>query len=1211
MTGATVRESPYVGLEPFSEADADFFFGRDRETRLIIANLRSSRMTLFYGASGVGKSSVLRAGVMRELRERQDVAARRRGPGDAARLVPFSVALFSAWRDGPPLAGLMEAVRLATERATRGQLDAWTTATSPIETLRSWTAGVGSLLVVLDQFEEYFLYCPDEDLDDEYAFGGALPKILEDPSLPVNFVVALREDAWAKLDRFKGRIPELFANYLRLRHLDAASARRAIEGPIEAYNAIAPADRGPAVTLEPRLVDAVLDEIAQMSPDGDADSVETPFLQLVMDRLWDETAARGLRELRAETLDDLGGAESIVRAHLERSLTHLDPASHAIVADIFRFLVTPSRGKIALRASDLAHFTDRPEGDIRRVLGRIAGTRRARVLRPLPPAPGESEERYELFHDVLAEPILDWRRRHLQARRQEQRERELEVEEQERLDAARREHAARFNRLVRWSAGGLVVLAAGLAVAVAVAVRASHRATSRALSTVSAQQLELDPELGVVLARMAWEASPLPVAEQALRNAVATSRSRGRIPTDAGNREHDFVASPDGRLAAVADGPRLRLWDAHAGRWLDERELEPGGPISVVVWSADGSTVAAAGRRRAMLRRVGRDPRPVTVAAAGVISALALSDDGGRIALATGRTATVHDAHSGEREATLRHPVAVTDVTFAPHAADVVATSTCADGNVRLWRWQRGVTQRLRRRADRTTHPPLPGSRLPCAIAFSPDGRWLVTAMRTAEPRIWSARSGGFERTVQEFDGAIEQLSFSPVDDLLVVQTVLNKLYLLPESSTGRPPQELELPGSPDPVRGGSRAGDASLAVMAVSPDGRWLATGMDGGLVMIASIRRATVEQELRGHTRGVVGLGFLADGRLASAAEDGEVRLWDATIARDLLPVADVERSAVYRLATDERGQRLAFGLLDGRVLLADRDGGSVRTVDLGDDYPAAIHLAGGRLVVVARTQGAVAGRVVEADARSGAILRDTPVDGLLDARLTDDAASVLATDARGLVVLRDLDGGAVRRFDVPGRGAVVSATLSPDGRRVLAGRSDGQIRVFDVRRRRKPSSFRLDRGGLRGTVWAPDGRTFAAFGEDRLVHVIDADAGSERAVLRGHSNVVLTAAFSADSRRIATGGTDGSVRVWDAVDGRPLMVQHVHAGTVDDDGNVNDVVFDPTDAATVLTAGNDATARQVRCTTCGSIDAVLRRARFADARVLTAAERRDLLD
>ena len=61
---APVVESPFVGLVPYTGQDARFFFGREREQRLIIANLFASRLTILYGASGVGKSSVLRADVV-------------------------------------------------------------------------------------------------------------------------------------------------------------------------------------------------------------------------------------------------------------------------------------------------------------------------------------------------------------------------------------------------------------------------------------------------------------------------------------------------------------------------------------------------------------------------------------------------------------------------------------------------------------------------------------------------------------------------------------------------------------------------------------------------------------------------------------------------------------------------------------------------------------------------------------------------------------------------------------------------------------------------------------------------------------------------------------------------------------------------------------------------------------------------------------------
>jgi hypothetical protein len=70
-TAPAVRpETPYVGLVPYKEEDAAFFFGRDDERAVITGNLRASRLTILYGPSGVGKTSLLQAGVVHDLRAR-------------------------------------------------------------------------------------------------------------------------------------------------------------------------------------------------------------------------------------------------------------------------------------------------------------------------------------------------------------------------------------------------------------------------------------------------------------------------------------------------------------------------------------------------------------------------------------------------------------------------------------------------------------------------------------------------------------------------------------------------------------------------------------------------------------------------------------------------------------------------------------------------------------------------------------------------------------------------------------------------------------------------------------------------------------------------------------------------------------------------------------------------------------------------------------
>src|SRR5262249_27520706 len=88
--------TPYVGLVPYGEEDAAFFFGRDEEKQIVTGNLRASRLTILYGASGVGKSSLLQAGVIHDLR--RQVLANERGSDGRA---PFAICSFSAWRDDP------------------------------------------------------------------------------------------------------------------------------------------------------------------------------------------------------------------------------------------------------------------------------------------------------------------------------------------------------------------------------------------------------------------------------------------------------------------------------------------------------------------------------------------------------------------------------------------------------------------------------------------------------------------------------------------------------------------------------------------------------------------------------------------------------------------------------------------------------------------------------------------------------------------------------------------------------------------------------------------------------------------------------------------------------------------------------------------------------------------------------------------------------
>ena len=222
--------SPYKGLIPFQDSDADvrFFFGREHEREVIEANLMASRLTILYGEPGVGKSSVLRAGIAHHLRSVAAANLETRGePG-------FAVVVFDQWRDDPVRA-LRLAVADAVTRALGGSVSPEEDGSSLADAFGLWQQLLGGdLYVILDQTEEYFLYHGAEG--GPGTFADEFPDVVGSFELRVNFLLAIREDALAKVDVFRRRIPGVLDNYLRLEHLDPDAARAAIVEPIDAYN---------------------------------------------------------------------------------------------------------------------------------------------------------------------------------------------------------------------------------------------------------------------------------------------------------------------------------------------------------------------------------------------------------------------------------------------------------------------------------------------------------------------------------------------------------------------------------------------------------------------------------------------------------------------------------------------------------------------------------------------------------------------------------------------------------------------------------------------------------------------------------------------------------------------------------------------------------------------------------------------------------------
>ena len=407
--------SPFPGLAAFtgSEDDAAVFAGRDAESELVAANLRAASLTILYGPSGVGKSSLLRAGVVRRIEQT--------GRGRSARVPAPTVIVHDEWAGeaGEALARRVTAVLGDGAGDDAPALDV---------ALERWAAQRrGLLLVILDQFEEY-LRLHSEAAGD--SFDGLFARSAGRDDLPVHFLLSLRDDALAELDRYQGRMPGLFSNYLRLPHMDQECARAAVVEPIACVNVwrreagIAP------VEIESDLVDEVFADLSDptllsaergvVGAQAGRAPIELAFLQLVMRRLWETEVGAAAPVLRRSTLRALGGTAAIVAGHLDEQMNSLTREQRDTAAAMFGYLVTPSGAKIRYTADDLAGYARRSPAAVAGVLDALSRPE-LRIIRRVPAPSGDPERHgYEIFHDVLAGAIRGWGLRNRAARLERQ-----------------------------------------------------------------------------------------------------------------------------------------------------------------------------------------------------------------------------------------------------------------------------------------------------------------------------------------------------------------------------------------------------------------------------------------------------------------------------------------------------------------------------------------------------------------------------------------------------------------------------------------------------------------------------------------------------------------------------------------------------------------------------------------------------------------------
>ncbi|MEU7065632.1 helix-turn-helix domain-containing protein [Streptomyces sp. NPDC046161] len=1149
--------SPYRGLAGFEERHADWFFGRESLRAVVVDRILSEGADvpqLLVGASGSGKSSLLRAGVLPALRGGHGFTPLLLAPGrDPVRAL--LAALSTQWEgDGGPQRqdGAPDPLELAARTRTSAE-----------------RRGV-RLVVAVDQLEEVFTACPDPA--ERELFLRCLAAL---PSPGVRVAGCLRADFYSQALARRPLAAALQKGQTVVGALSEDEIRAVIGGPAAKAGLV----------LDEGFVDVLLADLRDSGPGA------LPLLSHALLSTWergrgtaltiaDYRAGGGMSAAVSETAEEVYAALSQDECALARQLFLRMVAVGDGVPDARRLLpLPPPTGRLD-RAGQvyavLERFVDRRlvtlDGDGARIThealltawprlrGWIDTDRAGQILRQDLTRDADrwlahGRDPSLLYRGTRLAVVSGWAPAGGHAP-------ELDSRESEFLDASRlaedvrvrreRRGARRLRRLLVLLS--LMVVLSGLLTAVAVVQRRdAERQQAVALSRLVAARAERlrgsDLALSAQLGLVAYRTAPTAEAREALMDASA--------------------------LPAVT------------------RILAFRGVVQAVALSPDGHTLAAGGLDHQVALWDLRDPeRPRALGAAPVsfadtVYALAFSPDGRRLAAGSGDgTVRVWEPSGPDPAAagvrSFKGPEsAVYGVAFAPDGRTLAAAG--ADGGVYLWPDPAVAAART----DGGSAPAAaPGLRLTGftgavhTVAFRPGPGPALLAAGGADGavRLWDLADPGrplaYGRPLTGAAGPVFGLAFTADGARLAAgsQDRSTRVWDVPAPNSD--------PGSPAVVGGAPAAPDGPASyvnAVAYSPDGQWLATGSADNQVRLYDARTRVLAGVFP-HPGPVTSLSFHPGGRqLVTGAADGTVRLWQ-------LPPRPLRgfQGTVNAIGYSPDGKLLAVAgrdvqLWDVTDPWAPRPVGPPLTNPTG--YSATVSFTpDGRTLAVGGREGKL--WLWDLSRPDGAVPYGEP--------LTGGAGTIqsAAFDRTGRVLAVGSEGRTVRVWDTadpahPELSAelpeptnyVYSVAFSPDGRRLAAGTVDKQVLLWRMPpgggRPVLESTLRGPGSYVMSVAFSPDGRLLAAGTADRDVWLWDVSGDRPRTAgptLTGPSSYVYALSFSPQGHTLAAASTDGTVWLWDTGDPRRPRPRTVLSGL---GGKVYAVAYSP-DGRTLAAGG-----------------------------------------
>jgi WD40 repeat protein len=1119
---------PYRGLLPLETEDAGIFFGRDAPIVEALDRLRGlraaapPRLLVILGASGAGKSSFLRAGLLPRLQrdDRNFLPLPVLRPQRAA--ITGETGLLRVLENGLQAEGQARprvAIRNAIQAGAPGirpLLQDLADGAAAAQLAREPGEQPPILVLPIDQGEELFL---GDGIKESEHLLALLRDLLASDAPGVLALITMRSDSYEWLQS-AGALDGIPQATLSLPPMPRGAYQAVIEGPVARLR-----DARRALMIEPALTQALL---ADIESGGGRDAL--PLLAFTLERLFLEFGGSG--RLTLADYETLGRIKGSIEAAVARALAAAGGDSRIPVDQAAR-LVLLRRGFIPWLAG-----IDPETGSPRRRVARLAeiptearpliDLLTAQHLLATDVAQDTGEVTIEPAHEAL---LRQWGL--LQGWLQEDFAALTTIEGVKR---AARDWAAN-GRLEDW----LDHAGTRLDDAEKVAARADLAGdlTSDARDYLRAcrdredrARREREDALAQEQTRLAeiGAAQKQITAEQA-RTASAQAR------TARSQRMAKWALAAV--AVALAVGLGVGIWQRQQNLALErslaasEIELKHGkavllGELARIQWL--GGNIDATLRFAAHGTRIDLElgPQAVVDSAATALFAAVLSQSGWFLAMGG-------------------HPEWVMSAAFSPDGRRIITAEgrdiLAAQPSVaRVWDAATGHEVAVLHGHGHTVS----------SAAFSPDGTRIVTASWDKTVRIWDASTEREIAVLRGHEGWVWSAAFSPNGKRIVTASG-DKTARVWDAATAREITVL--------------AGHDNNVYSAVfSPDGRRIVTASEDASVRLWDSVTGTQLQVLRGHEKSVKSAAFSVDGtRIVSASADATARIWDAANGDvvSVLRAPDQLFSAVF--SPDQT--RIVAASSDKTVRVWDAATGSETAVLPGHEgwVQSARFSPDGTRIVSASTD--TTARIWDVMPDKETLVLDGH-DGLHAASFSPDGSRIVVASEDGTARIMDTATGKEIMILRGHEGFVKSATFSPDGKRIATGSGDETARIWDSSSGSAIAILRGHEGFVNSVAFSPDGTRVATASDDSTARLWDAATGKQLAVLRGHDESVTSAAFGPNGTRIVTASADRTARVWDVASVKQITVLEARDQPLS-------AAFAP-DGTRIVTASADGTAQ-----------------------------------